>query len=102
MFGQSSCSSVSCGKGKSNIEKNIINLIDFNNVILKNYYLTDCDKYQEFTKIDVFILFLNMMDSKIVHDFLLAHANEDYAKYFKCERESIIWFKDAGEHLKRE
>ena len=84
------------------ILKNIINLIDFNNVILKNYHLKDCDKHQEFTNIDIFILFLNMMDSKIVCNFLLAHANEDYAKYFHRERESTTWFKDAGENLKGE
>ena len=71
-------------------------------LFLKNYRLKDCDKHQEFTNIDIFILFLNMMDSKIAHDFLLAHANEDYAKHFEHERESIIWFKDAGENLKGE
>ena len=60
--------------------KNIINLIDFNNVILKNYCLKDCDKYQEFTNMVIFILFLNMIASKIAHDFLLVHANEDCAK----------------------
>ena len=32
-------------KDKSDVEKNIINLIDFSNVILKNYCLKDCDKH---------------------------------------------------------
>ena len=38
-------------KDKSNV-KNIIKLIDFNNIILKNYYLKYCDKCQEFTNIE--------------------------------------------------
>ena len=73
------------------ILKNIINLIDFNNVILKNYHLKDCDKCQEFANIDVFIL--SMIDSKIAHNFLLVHANEDYAKCLSAKERAYFGLK---------
>ena len=76
-------------KDKSNIERNIANLIDCNDIILKHCCLKDCDECQEFTKIDVFVLFLSMMDSKIAHDFLLAHAKEDCKTCFKRDKECM-------------
>ena len=89
-------------KDKNNVEKNIMNLIDFDDIILKHYRLKDCDKCQEFTKIDMFVLCLNMMDSKIVHDFLLAHAKEDCETCFKRDKECTNWFEFAGKNLKGE